>query len=211
MVENGETAIGPARAQLGFASVVPEEFSFLLELGFRLVELSDTLARYETERRRVRVFHGRGSYELGVEVGRLIEIDGVSREQAFPLRAVVALWSDPADVGFGGTSATSAAAVRRFLGRLAGWTRQFALPLLVDGDDLFDQLSAGNAARADAQRDELRASRLRSRADEAWRRRDLHAVLLAYTEIERELTTVSLRASERARLDYARKHSEHPL
>jgi hypothetical protein len=82
MVGNRETAIGPARAQLGFATVASEEFSILLELGFRLVELSDTLARYETERRLVRVFHGRGCYELGVEVGRWIEIDGVSREQA---------------------------------------------------------------------------------------------------------------------------------
>jgi hypothetical protein len=37
---------------------------------------------------------------------------------------------------------------------------------------------------------------------------DLDAVLLAYTEIDRELVTVTLRGSERARLEYARKHSE---
>ena len=171
VVANRETAIGPDRAQLGFATAASEEFGFLLDLGFRLAELSDTLACYQTERRLVRVFHGRGSYELGVEVGRWIEIDGVSREQAFSLHDVVALRNDPADVGFGGTSATSAASVRSFLGRLAGWTREFALPLLVDGDDLFDQLSAHNAARADAEREELRASQLRSRADEGWRRR----------------------------------------
>lgn len=93
------TATGPERGRLGFASVVSEEFSFLLELGFRLVEASDTLARYESDGRLVRVFHGRGSYELGVEVGRWIEVDGVSREQAFPLRDIVALRGDRSAAG----------------------------------------------------------------------------------------------------------------
>lgn len=205
MVEIGTTAPGPDRGRLGFATVASEEFSFLLGLGFTLVEVSDTLARYESDGRVVRVFHGRGSYELGVEVGRWIEVDGVSREQAFPLRDVVAQRRDPADIGFGGTSATTAESVRKFLGQLAGWTREFALPLLHDGDDLFDQLSLSNAARAHAERDELRASRLRARADEAWQRQDFATVANSYSEIESELPTASLKASEQARLKYALK------
>lgn len=205
MVEIGTTAPGPDRGRLGFATVAPEQFSFLLGLGFALTELSDTIARYESNRRLVRVFHGRGSYELGVEIGRWIEVDGVSREQAFPLRDVVALRRDPAEAGFGGTSATTAESVRKFVALLAGWTREFAGPLLSDGDQLFDQLSESNAARGQAERDELRASRLRARADEAWQRKDFGRVVNAYSEIESELPAVALKASERGRLDYAVK------
>ncbi len=121
------------------------------------------------------------------------------------MRDVVALRQDPAEVGFGGTSATTAESVRRFLGQLAGWAREFALPLLRNGDDLFDQLSRSNAARAHAERDELRASRLRARADEAWQRQDFATVANSYSEIESELPAASLKASEQGRLKYALK------
>jgi hypothetical protein len=203
-----DAAIGSDRARLGFAAVASHEFGFLLGMGFRLVDLSDTLARYETDRRFVRVFHGRRSYELGVEVGRWVDIDGAAREQAFPLRDVVALTQDPHTIGFGGTSATSAVSVRRFLGRLAAWTREYALPLLDDGDGLFDQMSVRNAAQEDVAQGALRASRLRARADEAWSRRDLATVALAYAEIAAELPTFPLRTSELARLRYAEEHLE---
>ena len=49
----------PERARLGFADAASAQFAFLLRLGFRLVELTDTIARYEGDRRVVRVFHGR--------------------------------------------------------------------------------------------------------------------------------------------------------
>ena len=86
---------------------------------------------------------------------------------------------------------------------MAVWTYEFALPLLTNGDEIFDLLSANNAAVGAAERDAQRASRLRSRADDAWRHRDFAAVVNAYSEIDSELRTVELRASERGRLDYA--------
>ena len=205
MVEIPRTAPGPERARLGFADAASAQFAFLLRLGFRLVELTDTIARYESDRRVVRVFHGRGSFELGVEVGRWIEVDGESREQVFPLRDVIALRSDPGQAEYAGTTATTAEVVRRILRQLAAWTREFAGELLDDGDELFDRLSEDNAARGQAEQDKQRARRLRERADDAWRRKDFGTVVTAYGEIDRELGTVQLRASERGRLSYALK------
>ena len=102
-----------------------------------------------------------------------------------------------------GTAATTAEAVRRILRQLAAWTGEFAGELLEDGDELFDRLSEDNAARGQAEQDEQRARRLRKRADDAWRRKDFATVVTAYGEIDRELRTVQLRASERGRLSYA--------
>lgn len=203
----GGGARGPQqpRSRLGFAAAVSEEFGFLPGLGFRVAERTDTLVRYETGRRFVRVFHGRGSYELGVEIGRWVDIDGELREQFFPLRDVIARQADLAEVGYGGLAATDAQLVRKFVHQLGGWTRQFAVPLLSDGDQEFDKLSEINARRAESHREALRASRLRARAAEAWRRRDFGTVLNAYSEIEAELPTVELKPSERARLRYALK------
>ena len=60
-----------------------------------------------------------------------------------------------------GTAATTAEAVRRVLRRLAEQTREIATDLLTGGDDLFDRLSAANAARGQAEQDQLRAQHLR--------------------------------------------------
>ena len=196
---------GPERDRLGFAVAASEEFGFLLELSFRQADLNVTFARYETDRRFVNVFHGRGSYELGVEIGRWVDVKGERREQRFPLRHVIVLERDPAEVGYGGTSATTAELVRRFVRSLAEWTREFASPLLTDGDDLFERLREANSAWYQSWQHETSAERLRARADEAWRQRDFGTVVSIYTEIDSQLPTVQLKASERGRLEYARK------
>ncbi len=84
-----------------------------------------------SDRRCVRVSHGRGSYELGVEIRRWIDVDGVSRGQVFPLRDVIGLRTDPGVVGYGGTTVTSAELVRRFVAQLAGWNREGAVAFAV--------------------------------------------------------------------------------
>ena len=63
----------PERAKLGFREAVLSSFKFLNDVGFRPVEQEMTLVRYESPEVFVNVYHGRASFELGVEIGRLKE------------------------------------------------------------------------------------------------------------------------------------------
>lgn len=205
------SAAGPPRAQFEFASLAKAEFSFLsADFGLQLVEEGETRVRYESRRRFVNVYHARGSYQVGVEVGRWVEVDGELREGLFPLVHLLAV-----DAGEGELDRIRTAIDRdqlaRELHRLAALLKARAKPLLTNGDDLFDRMSELNSALSNTYLEGIRASRLRARADEAWRQKDLETMALAYSEIERDLTTVSLRGSERARLEYAKKHGVYPF
>lgn len=61
---------GPGRERLGFEAAVVENFAFLKEAGFECVRRECTFVRYESKRVFVNVYHGRGSFELGVEGNR---------------------------------------------------------------------------------------------------------------------------------------------
>lgn len=200
------TMPGPGRTQLGFAEAAVDQFGFLVdELGFRLVRVESTLVRYESPRAFVNVFHGRASYELGVEIGRWIEMGGARVEQKYPLSAVIALDHDPTAVGVHPFATTDGAVLGRFVVQLAELTRRYGELALSGDPTTFDRLSAENARRSDAFTNRLRAQRLRSVADDAWRRKDWGLVIDAYREIESELLHVELKPSESGRLRYAQK------
>ena len=57
------------RAWLGFAPAVEDAFSFLLADGFQIVESAPTIVRYKKGGACVTLFHGRRSWEIGLEVG----------------------------------------------------------------------------------------------------------------------------------------------
>lgn len=204
------SAPASSRSGFGFEALARDAFSFLQDdLGFEVIESGETRVRYESLQRFVNVYYGRSSYEVGVEVGRWLEIDGRRAEQLFPLVHLLAVEEGRSDLDRIRT-ATTGDQLARELARLASLLRDRATPLLTDGDDLFEAMSELNTVLSESYLEDIRAARLRARADDAWRRRDLETVLLAYSEIERELATVTLRASERGRLDYARKHVDLP-
>jgi hypothetical protein len=197
-----------SRAELEFASLAKAAFSFLAtDFGLQLVEEGDTRVRYESQRRFVNVYHARASYQVGVEVGRWVELDGALREAMFPLVYLLAVQAGDSQLDRIRT-ATDRQQLAKELHRLASLLEAQASPVLSNGDDLFDQMNELSLTMSNSHLERVRASRLRTRADRAWQEKELEAVALAYSEIERELRTVSLRPSERARLRYAREHGE---
>lgn len=66
---------GTDRSKLGFKEAVSANFKFLRKFGFHRARAEATFIRYETVRFLtkkklfVNVYHGRGSYEMGVQIG----------------------------------------------------------------------------------------------------------------------------------------------
>src|SRR5262249_26991832 len=62
------------RGSLQFKDMVGTNFRFLCsDYGFTVVKAETTFVRYESEMLFVNVYHGRRSYEIGLEVGQLSE------------------------------------------------------------------------------------------------------------------------------------------
>ena len=203
------TLPGPDRLRLGFTKAVEESFDFLRrDFGYRMVEARPTFVRFESSDAFVNVFHGRSSYELGVEIGRWLEIDDETVEQKFSLGEVIALDHDPSRVGYRPFATTEREPLGRFVRQLGDWTRRFATQLLEGDRRAFDRLSYLRASNFQASQEGRRAAKLRVAATEAWRRKDWGRVVDAYEEIVSELRTVKLEPSELGRLRYAQRKLE---
>jgi hypothetical protein len=204
-----QTAPGFGREGLGFAAAAKKSFSFLVDdLSFRLAAEGPTFVRFESDQSFVNVFHGRASYELGVEIGREVAINGDVVDQKFPLGDVIGAQVDPNEIGFRAFTSTSKEKVAEFLDVLATWTRDFAGPALEGRSEFFQRLSDQTKVYSLRLQENQRASELRARANEAWRKKDFAAVINSYEEIDREFETVELKKSEIRRLEYAKQISD---
>jgi hypothetical protein len=166
------------RSLLGFAQAVEANFGFLVsKLEFRLVDVQATFVRYESERTFVNVFHGRGSYELGVEIGHWIEVDGGLVEDKFTLGDIIALDHDLSEVGYRSYATTDKELLVRFVAQLADWTQQYGLRFLKGDPAAFDSLRAQRTRWSQAMLEGWRVKRLRAAADDAWHRKDWGRVI----------------------------------
>jgi hypothetical protein len=197
--------VEPDRFKLGFEAAVKTYFSFLItQFGYEVVEASSTQIRYENGPLFVELFHGRGSYELGVNIGRKIAHPRDAEERFTLMDVIRAVDGKEPPWHY---AATTAESVSRFVPELARLTAQFAGPALEGDDAFFADLRASWELHSQTMRESWEAGRLREIADEAWRTRDFKTVIDAYERIESDLPTQHLRPSEVGKLRYARTHA----
>ena len=197
----------PRRRDFEFAALATDSFAFLPDSGLALVEVDESRVRFASAQRFLNVYHGRDSYEVGVEVGRWIEVDDQVVEQLFPLVYLLAVQSGETELDRI-RSATDRGQLERELVRLASLLKGNVATLLAEDNQIFDRMAELNALLSQRYTEGIRATRLRERAEEAWSRKDFATVALSYAEMEQELPTAPLRASERARLKYAQEHAD---
>ena len=190
---------GADRYKLGFEQAVLENFKFLGTYGLKPVKRGSTLVRYESRRTFVNIYHGRASYEIGVEVGRR------DRPEEYGLGYMVA-WAGKAAweaEGFGRHTmfqVNSPEGVREFVPKVAELLKKYGDPFLRGDSDFYDELDRGNQrASADyTRRQQIEA--VRKEAQSAWSAKHFARVVKLYQSICNDLTAI-----EDKRLTYASK------
>ena len=162
-----------------------------------------TFVRYESGAVFVNVYHGRGSFEIGVEIGRL------GRPEKYGLDYIVSRAGTQAweAEGFGrGTmfQVSTREGVQNFVPQVAQIVKKYGDPFLSGSAAFYDELEKVNARGSIVFEHAQRVKRIRKEANAAWSAKDFARVADLLQPIADDLTEV-----EGKRLAYARKHDAH--
>ena len=121
---------GPDRARLGFTEAVLSSFSFLTkDFNFCVVKTEPTFVRYESPSVFANIYHGRASFELGFESGRLN--DGSGREEhPYSLDVIIELMRAREETGYTFLQASTRARVQELVPKLASLVQSYAASAL---------------------------------------------------------------------------------
>ena len=194
------TEPGKDRWQLGFPKAVQANFGYLLSYGMKPVEQDVTFVRYESPTVFVNVYHGRGSFEIGVEIGRL------DRPEKYDLDYVVSWAGKEAwdSEGFGrGTmfQVSTLEGVQSIVPKVAQLVKKYGGPFLLGDSSFYDELQRANEQASLAFQRNQMLSQLRKEADLAWRSKDFVRFVELLEPVRADLTEI-----EEKRLLYAEKH-----
>jgi hypothetical protein len=188
----------PERAELGFKEAVLSSFKFLNDAGLRPVQQEMTFVRYESPEVFLNVYHGRASFELGVEIGRLKETN-----IKLTLYDIVAWAGAEKAQGFGQHvtfQVSSRKGVQEFVPKLAALVKKHATSFLRADGAAFDSASEIQSERARDYAKGVNLSQVRRKAEAAWHAKDYAQVVDLYSPVRDDLTEV-----EAKKLTYAQQ------
>lgn len=187
------------RSDLQFVEVVQGVFRFLGEdYGFRLAHLdSPTFVRYESATTFLNVYHGRKSYEIGVEIGRIADPLG----QSYRLPDVLSALLGQDDRRRFSFQASDPNGVRRCVHAVAELVARHCGSLLKGDDEAFGRVAAQRAEATRVLTKDVVQRSVREAAEKAWHAKDYAKVRELYDSICDGLSPV-----ERKRLEYAENH-----
>ena len=190
---------GVDRRELGFEESVRSSFGFLATYGLSPIAADEFSAHYASNCVRLAIRHGRLSYELSVELGRIDHPDELSHPYSMQdlVRAV-----DP-DVArrYRDFAATSGDAVVRGLEQLAVNLEHFGDRALGCDAEFFAVLARERSREIERFGRETQRASQDAIARAAFDRRDWRRVIEVYEE-----RTDPLSRSEQKRLEIARRH-----
>lgn len=187
---------GEGGGRLGFADAAARAFAFLLRSGFALVLREETRLRFESPGVFINVYHGRSSYQVGLEIGRIHDGDLYSLHE---LLIAVA----PENVEWARCQTTDPEALERCLTAIADTVDRKCRSLLAGSREAFEQLQRVVVPMRESATLEAQFGALIDLADRAWERKDFGAAVDLY-----EKAAGALDETRRRRLEYLRSHAK---
>lgn len=189
------------RSSLRFVEAVQDAFRFLSEeYGFRLATLAaPTFVRYESTGTFLNVYHGRISYEINVQVGRIADPPGPSYGLSDVLSALLSQEDRPQTY----FQASKPLAVKRCVDAVAELVARHYGSLLKGDDEVFRRVAAQTTETSRVLTNEVVRRPVKEAAEKAWRAKQYARVRELYGSIRDGLSPV-----EHKRLEYAEKHHE---
>lgn len=182
--------------RLGFVDLALGAFSFLVGNGFRLVRQEEALVRFESSAVFVNVYHGRSSYQVGLELGRGEQGDIYSLHEL--LTAIA-----PEEVGLARCQTTDPLVLSRCLSDIAKVLQQRFHLLLVGDPASFASLREAVGPQRKAATLQAQYGATSARADQAWEARRLQLAERLY-----EAAEPALNEPQKRRLSYLRNKRE---
>ena len=204
-VEDGVSTIfktipGAERGKLGFRHKAKKHFNFLLiEYGYRCVDEDVTYIRFESEDVFVNLFHGRSSYEVGIEIGLLGDVN--QSERKVTINELQEFFGRREDNLFP-CQATTPETIDKCLSNLATFLRREGEPVLQGDCSTFRALFRIQKELSSKFLDDIKLRRTRARATDAWQARDYLEVVRLFEPVRDRLTPAEL-----GKLEYAKKRS----
>jgi hypothetical protein len=195
-----KTEVGGNRANLGFPEAVMSAFKFLMEeFSFTCVRKDVTFVRFESNSAFVNVYHGRGSFELNVEIGELTIGEG-HPEIPFTIGEILHLVNPKEATNYRPFQVHTMESVKKFVSELANLVKQYAIPALTGDHGFFQRVAEVQAQRSNEYLKGLHLSRTRTEVETAWHQKNYPRVIELYDSMLEDLTP-----AEAKRLAYAKK------
>lgn len=189
----------PARASLRFAEEALRAFGFLeTEYGFHRVQCEITFVRFESHDMFINVYHGRSSFEFGVEFGTLGG-EAPAGESPFVLEELLDALGKDTRLRY--QAGTTREVVRLALEERARLVHELADFILNKSHLPVEALLAGRKRFRENLETEVLLHHVRGDVESAWRAKDFRSVVQLYEQIRGHLTP-----AEAKKLEYAKKH-----
>lgn len=186
------------RHVLHFAEVVEENFNFLAAHDFERTRRELTLVRFESKCVYVNVYHGRKSFELGLEVGQAAL--GLPNGTPYTMSEIVRL-AEPAKADeYRNYAARDAAGVRAGVQQLAALFRRYFDAGVLDDSGVFVRFKRQREAWAQDFAQEVNLRQVRRKLDVVWHAKKYSEVVELLEPLRATLTPTELK-----KLEYAKK------
>ncbi|MFN8589401.1 MAG: hypothetical protein U0704_16540 [Candidatus Eisenbacteria bacterium] len=177
--------VGRERARLKFADAVSKHFAFLGRLGFSEVESLPTLVRYGRGDLEVAIYHGRRSFEIGLEITRL--------GTCYSIEELIRIAHPELAAQYRNYQTTTPHGIAQGLAQLAGLVKKHGERALTSDPVFFAALDHQRRSWAEGYALDVLAGQLRPKAAAAFRSGDYRQAADLYERIHARLTAVELK------------------